>query len=526
MRTSLDSRRRSGLRSRVPLVSCLVASVFLTALPVRAQDPDPRYWRLAQVQAAFNAWSAAYPDIFYQTSLGQSSHGVPILMARISDHASVREPEPAVLFQAAQHSNECNGTGAIMRQMAALLQGYGVDSTITARVDNLEQWFVPMLNPDGHGYVFSGAGHWSDWRKTLRDNNQNGQPDYPYDGVDLNRNWDWYWNECDNTQPDDLYYKGPWVLSENEAAAMRSLVLKERPVVVIDYHSPVTIGFVNTIFYPWLSTHGWGQSPDYAVARSVAQGWAAATRDEENHTYHTIFGYDTLPKEQNWVYGRCGILSFEMEISDRCWWEGVIVDTIAARVARGSNYVVDRVRRGPGIRGTVTDRLTGQPLQAEVQIVELHSPQVGPRTCDGRFGQFYRLTLPGDYTVIVGFRDYEADTCSVTVDTSAWTTIDVALQRSAADVESELRETGEPELHVVNPVPAGQAVRLTVPGNLDPAQVELFSLQGRCEGILGRDLEPGRSHDLRLPGGLPAGIYIVRLRAGHRERVVRLVCVD
>ena len=238
--------------------------------------------------------------------------------------------------------------------------GYGHDPAVTARVDSLELWFIPVLNVDGHGYVFSGAANWDQWRKTLRDNNDNGQVDFPVDGVDLNRNWDWFWQECDDDQPADDYYKGPAPWSEPETVALRDFVLAERPLVVVDYHSPATISWTSIIFYPWISTHGWGHSPDYDDRPRDRHGLGRrhAERDRTTPTAR-IFGYDTLPKEQNWIYGRTGILAFEMEISDHCWWTGAVVDTIAARVARGSAYLLDRTLTGPGITGRVTDAVTG-----------------------------------------------------------------------------------------------------------------------------------------------------------------------
>ncbi len=514
----------------------ILTAVFLLAgagllaagapLPAQAQEPDSSYWRLADIRTTFDAWSAAYPEIFHQQSLGLSGQGTLIPMARISDNAATNEAEPAIIFHAAQHANECNGTGAIMRQMAALLEGYGSDPAVTARVDSLELWFIPVLNPDGHGYVFSGAANWDQWRKTLRDNNHNGEPDFPDDGVDLNRNWDWFWQDDPSTNPSDDYYKGPLPWSEAETGLMRNFVVAERPILVIDYHSPATISWASYVIYPWVSTHGWGQSPDFEVAQAFASGWAAATRNEENQSYHTIYGYDTLPKEQNWIYGRTGILAFEMEISDHLWWTGAVVDTIAARVARGSTWVLDRVVNGPGIRGRVTDALTGAPLVAEVQIAELHAPEVGPRLTEVHFGQFFRLTGNGSYTLSVSRRDYLTETVPVTVSGSTWTTVDVALWPATAGGIVEPDPAGEPVLSVTNPARAGQPVRLVLPEGTSPANVELYDLGGRRLALLGQGLAPGQEHALRLSPRLSRGIYLLRVRAGSEEQMLRLVCVE
>lgn len=171
-----------------------------------------------------------------------SGEGITIPLARVSDRAAVSEAEPRLVFHAAQHANECNGTGALMEAIATLLNGYGVDPLVTARVDSLELYFIPVLNPDGHAYVFSGASSWEEWRKTLRDNNENGMVEFPADGVDLDRNWDWFWSEYEESDPAFQQYKGPYPFSESEIVALRGFVLRERPLIVVDYPSPVTIG--------------------------------------------------------------------------------------------------------------------------------------------------------------------------------------------------------------------------------------------------------------------------------------------
>jgi len=113
--------------------------------------------------------------------------GRPVIVALLLlllAHAAVGEVEPALFPHAAQHANECNGTTALMVLMDRLLAGYGNAAAVTARVDGLELWLAPVVNVDGHRQVFGGAPGWPDWRKTLRDDNGNGQVDVPADGVD------------------------------------------------------------------------------------------------------------------------------------------------------------------------------------------------------------------------------------------------------------------------------------------------------------------------------------------------------
>jgi len=115
-----------------------------------ATEPDPRDWRLEDIQTQFDSWQSDYPDIFHPMVLGQTGLRQDIPMVRISDNASSSENQPRLLFHGALHSNEPNGTTAIMKSITTLLEGYGHDTPITRRVNELEIFFVPSLNGDCH----------------------------------------------------------------------------------------------------------------------------------------------------------------------------------------------------------------------------------------------------------------------------------------------------------------------------------------------------------------------------------------
>jgi hypothetical protein len=414
-----------------------------------------------------------------------------------------------------------------MWAMGALLTRYGTDADVTDWVDGLEIWCAPVVNPDGHDYVFGGNPSWEDWRKTLRDNNENGQVDFPDDGVDMNRNWDWHWSEYGEHQPSSQKYKGPSPFSEPEVRALRDFTVRERPVLVIDYHSPVTISWTNKIFYPWVSQHGGGHSPDFDIAGDIAGAWAARTQTSTGGSFSSIFGYDTLPKEQCWVYGNTGIITYVMEIGDQCWYSGANVDTVAARVARGSEYLLERALEGPGITGRVIDAQTGQPLQAEVVIPEMHSEDVGPRLCEAGFGQFHRLTSPGSYTVEVSMRDYVPQSVPVTVGGLGWTVADFALVPETTTVgEGQATAPRERWLQIANPVRRGQPLRVVVPAGVGAARVDLFDPLGRRVAVVGRGLAAQQTHSLRMPADLAAGIYLLRVQAGDEQQVIRVVIVE
>lgn len=261
--------------------------------------------------------------------------------------------------------------------------------------------------------------------------------------------------------------------------------------------------------------------PDYNVAEDIAELWAAATIDEDGNPYHEIYAYSTLPKEQCWVYGKTGTLAFIMEISDHCWWSGADVDTIGARVARGSNALIDRVLDGPGIKGLVTDLSTGEPLEAEVKINEMHAHYVGPRMTEAGFGSYHRLTTAGAYTVTVICNGFVSETKSISV-TNNWQQLDFALVQDMSGV-------GAPEssrwLQMDHALGSDGGIRLKMPVGMAAATVELFDLRGHRVGVLGTGLEAGQTHELQLPKQISGGMYLVRVVAGDRQQTGRVTVV-
>jgi carboxypeptidase T len=407
----------------------LFALLLATSAQAENTAPDANYWRLGQIVTQLEAWEAEYPGLCQVMSLGQSGLNQNIPMICISDNAALDEGEPGLYFQGALHSDEPNGTTAIMKSIKTLLEGYGKDASITARVDGLVLYFVPVLNVDGHNHVFNGGKSWEHWRKTLRDNNENGTVEYPVDGVDLNRNWDWNWGTYGEGNPESLKFKGPFPGSEAEVLVVQDFIRQNKPVIAVDYHSPVTMALRKCIFWPWMDPETEVLGPDADVARDVAFQWAAATVDENGEPYRGISGYTTLPKFQNWVYGKLGILAYTMEISDHCWWTGDDVASLGNRVARGSDVLLDRVLVGPGINGSVVNAANGEPLEAEVIINEMDAPDVGPRLTNAGNGAYYRLTMPGQYTVTVICKGFNAQTKVVTV-VDSWQNVDFSLRES------------------------------------------------------------------------------------------------
>ena len=105
---------------------------------------------------------------------------------------------------------------------------------------------MPVANPDGYDFTFTPGSRL--WRKNLRDNNGDGVITAG-DGVDLNRNFAYKWNqdnEGSSHRPASETYRGPAPNSEPETRAMDGLLRAVRFEAQINYHSAAEL-----LLYPF-----------------------------------------------------------------------------------------------------------------------------------------------------------------------------------------------------------------------------------------------------------------------------------
>jgi hypothetical protein len=101
-----------------------------------------------------------------------------------------------------------------------VLENYGTDAEITYLVDNLELFFVPMINPDGYvENVTSDPNGGGMFRKNKNPNIGSTNP-----GVDLNRNYSYLWNTTGvSTDENSDVFPGVSTFSEPETKNMKKI---------------------------------------------------------------------------------------------------------------------------------------------------------------------------------------------------------------------------------------------------------------------------------------------------------------
>ena len=354
-----------------------------------------------------------YPAITELTSLGNSTcydyylagdndysvFQFEILCLKLSDNPETNEDEPNVFFAAEIHAREPISLEVDMHILDYLVSNYGVVDSVTSWIDSTQIWFIPLMNPDGHKLVTEG---WHTMhRKNMRDNNENGLPDYSTaDGVDLNRNFGYVWgnNGASNTPSSSLYH-GPFAWSEQEAIYARDLIYTHKFYAGITYHSSG-----EWVLYPLGHLPG-ACSLDHEIMDDLAVDMAETIPKIYGGGYYTPmqavdFGYTCQGTMGDWGYAEQRVFSFTIELATTYIPPESQVQQICEDNLQAALIMLDRINHST-VTGNITDE-NDEPTIAEIYVTEIDSvegmTEVEPVRSDSTFGRYYRLLLPGEYT--------------------------------------------------------------------------------------------------------------------------------
>jgi len=213
------------------------------------QRLDSEYRTYPEIVTLLNNYEMNYSTICklydigdaWEKTVGGSTYNAnyesrDILMLKVSDNPGIDEEEPEILFIGVHHAREPISGEMVLYIINELLTGYGSNPDYTRWVDDYELYFIPVLNPDGFSVVLSGDNIW--WRKNCRDNDGNKSYIASNDGVDLNRNYGWYWGGTgSSSNPYDEIYRGTGPFSEPEVLAIKKLANKHNFYISLSFHT-------------------------------------------------------------------------------------------------------------------------------------------------------------------------------------------------------------------------------------------------------------------------------------------------
>ncbi|MBN2012724.1 hypothetical protein JW960_25570 [candidate division KSB1 bacterium] len=387
----------------------------------KKQGFESQFYTFREFNQLIYTLKQTYPHLLHVEQIGSGSvKGLPIWALKISDNPEQRENEPAVLFTSIHHAKELLGGQLCMYLLQYFLQGYEKDERIKKWVDDNAIWMVPILNPDGYELVMDEDRSPQFWRKNLRDNNGNGKFDPRIDGVDINRNYDFNWDDESDNDPRSWYYRGPYPFSEKETQAIRDLALRERFAIHLDFHS-----YGEVILYPW---DNFTPPPDKNLIIDLATNIAKQVRRNRSIDHYAIRPLNgRLGQSSVWMRGRAGVLSFIVEVGDSHVPKAWQVSNITESCANTAFYVLDRLYYS-AIKGVVRNAYNKRPILAEIEFDRYASSVVENPYSDSETGFYFRIAEAGKYKITFsapGFRSKIVH--DVIVDSDKITTLNVEL---------------------------------------------------------------------------------------------------
>jgi len=391
------------------------------------EQPEPPdkalggYHNYAGLTAELADYTAAYPDICRLYTLGQSVQGRELWAMFITDNPNNEEDEPEFKYVSTMHGDEPLGTEMCLYFIDMLLTTYDSNDRVAELVDNTAIWIVPLMNPDGLEIG---------WRWNA---------DYPGDGesddYDLNRQFPAY--------PDDFtgnIFEGAPLGDGGRLVEVRRVMqwtAANSFVLSANFHTGALV-----VNYPY-DDDGKGSvdspTPDDLLFENVSRRYSVHNVPMWNSPY---FGdgitngaawYSITGGMQDWNYRYTGCNEVTIELSDTKkppasqipgFWD----DNRESMLSYAEAVHI-------GVRGIVTDRVTGEPLWAEVHI----EGNSHPVFTDPNVGDYHRMLLPGVYTLAINSPGYAKRIIEdVTVTDDPATRVDVELASVDLDDDGDM----------------------------------------------------------------------------------------
>uniref|UniRef100_A0A914KT47 Peptidase M14 carboxypeptidase A domain-containing protein n=1 Tax=Meloidogyne incognita TaxID=6306 RepID=A0A914KT47_MELIC len=163
------------------------------------------------------------PRLISLYEIGRTHENRSIVTAKISARQIMPDESwrpfrgPAIWIDAGVHAREWIAPATAMILIAALVNGYNSEDVgVRHLVEHVDWYITPVLNPDGYEYSHTKNRMWRKNRRPAFCKQQYFNR-ICCSGVDLNRNFDWFWSITGSSaDPCHETYHGPSAFSEPE----------------------------------------------------------------------------------------------------------------------------------------------------------------------------------------------------------------------------------------------------------------------------------------------------------------------
>jgi len=317
-----------------------------------------------------------HPDICVLDTIGYSVEGRALLCLIISDNIESIEAEPKFFWTNTMHGDELVGYVLSLRLADYLLSNYGNDDFVDSLVNNIRIYINPLANPDGTFYNSPNG-------STVTDSRRNNAND-----IDLNRNFP----RIDNI-PTSI---------EVEIQAMIDYSEIHNFTMSVNTHSGAEV-----INYPWdfwtseenppADDNWWQYISNIYATQTIANSPSGYLQGvSENGYTEGADWYSITGSRQDYMnyYKNCREMTLELSNQKKLESE-----ELPAHWEYNYQSMLDYTAQVLyGIRGIVTDSITGYPIEAKIEVID-HDKDNSHVFSHLPHGDYYRPIEEGIFTL-------------------------------------------------------------------------------------------------------------------------------
>jgi len=453
-----------------------------------------RYPTYSTYLAMMDTFQTRYPNLCaIDTVLDDTPSHHKILCAHISNNLNDSEGKPSVFYTSTIHGDEVTGFHMMLRLIDYLLTNYSTDSYTTYLVNNIDIWICPLHNPDGTYYTSNNQINSSP--VSIRTNRH---------GEDLNRSF-----PLAGQQPAKTDY-------EPEVEAMIQFMEAHNFTLAANFH-----GGAEVFNYPWDTWTTWQHS------HADASWWNYMGRQFADTCHQVNANYMTLENNGVTEGGDWYVITGSMQDYHN-WYLGTrhvtieVSDDKVLSTNKLPNYW-NYIRRSllnfiaeadHGIHGTVTDSITGEPLEALVYIAN-HDLDHSYVETTLPYGDYHRPIIAGQYSVTYSAEGYLPKTVVTNVTDGQRIEQNVKLTKPVGIEDYEHNVT-------IYPNPAKDILTVESNGDFEIAGLTLYDMQGRPVETFHET--PLQRSTINV-AGLPSGTYILHIRTTDHREILRKILI-
>ncbi len=356
------------------------------------------YLTYGEYEAMMQQFATEHPDRCTYIELGTLASGRKLMGARLNNGQT--DGKPHFLYTSTMHGDEVTGMILMLRLIDEFCTSN--DPRILDILDNVDLFIFPCTNPDGtyHG------GNNTVYGATRENGNH----------VDLNRHFPDF---DDGPHPDGASYY------QDECQWMMDLAQEHLFTMSANYH-----GGAEVMNYPWdtyqplHADDAWWQLVCHEYANLTHEVSNNYMTDYNNGITNGYAWYTITGSRQDYMnyYGQCREVTIECSNSKT---------PNASQLPNfwniNHNSMLTYIEQcTKGVRGIVTDSITGEPIEGALITVSGHDHH-GSEVSSHVMGDFYRPIKGGSYTFIISEDGYCPKLVDVTIADGETINLDVQL---------------------------------------------------------------------------------------------------